>query len=543
MMQKKKLSDFVKQMKLTMFAVSVACLMLMLSCITPVSAVAGVYFNDAVTFTSSDGTQLAANIFIPQATSKGQTFPAIIFINSWALEEHEYLVQAAIFASEGYIVLSYSARGWGLSTGLINVAGPEDIKDLSAAVDWLQANTPVDMKNIGSAGMSYGAGISLLGLANEPRIKTVASMSGWGSLSRATYEQQTPSLVWGAILTALGYIGRPDPIIAEYFFDLILQQNLPAVAAFGELRSPINYVSKINARKAPVYFSNNWDDDLFKPNSILDMFSQLTGPKHLDLNEGIHISAELPGLLGLSNYTWDNVHAWFDYWLKGVNNGFMSQPAVTMKVKQTSETVTFASWPSSTVATKTFYLGPRAWNLSLKGTLNNSANSRSYTDLILSGLDTLATSGRIPVISQLLDPVIPITVPTSLISVFNGIVYQSSSLSSGMKLRGIPKLNIWITPSLAQAELVVYLYDVDSRGTGTLITHGPASLHSATPGKAIQLPMELTATAYNVPAGHKLAIAIDTYDPLYSVPTLSLYTVKFPLSSGKQSVLTVQYVN
>ncbi len=501
------------------------------------------YFSDAVTFTSADGTVIAGNVFIPQATSAGQTFPAIIFINSWAFEEHEYLVQAALFASEGYIVLSYSARGWGLSGGLIDVAKPADVEDLSAAVDWLEANTPVDMENIGVGGVSYGAGISLLGIANEPRIKTAAAMSGWGSLTRALYEQETPSLVWGVIFTALGYIGRPDPLIAESLNDLILHQNIPDVIANLEISSPINYVSMINARQAPVYFSNNWDDDVFKPNPILDMFSKLTGPKHLDFNEGIHMSAEVPGLLGLPGLPWDNVHAWFDYWLKGVNNGFMSQPAVTMKVKHTSNTVTFASWPSSTVKTKSFYLGPRALNLSGKGTLNNSANSKSYTDVIFSGLDTLATSGRVPVLDQLLEPVVPITVSTSLINVVNGIVYQSTALSSGIKLRGIPKLNIWITPSRAQAELVVYLYDVDALGIGTLITHGPVSLHSATPGKTIQLAMELSATAWNVPAGHKLAIAIDTYDPLYSVPTLSPYTVKFPLSSAKQSVLTVQYVN
>jgi predicted acyl esterase len=500
------------------------------------------YFSDAVTFTSADGTQIAGNVFIPQA-SPGQTFPAIIFINSWAMEEHEYLVQAALFASEGYIALSYSARGWGLSGGLIDVAKPADVKDLSAAIDWLEANTPVDMNNIGAAGMSYGAGIALLGVANEPRLKTVASMSGWGSLTRALYEQETPSLVWGAILTALSYIGRPDPAISESFNDLILQQNIPAVVAAMEISSPINYVGLINARHAPVYFSNNWDDDLFKPNSILDMFSQLTGPKHLDLNEGIHISAELPGLLGLPNYTWDNVHDWFDYWLKGVNNGFMSQPPVTMKVKHTSTTVTFPSWPSSTVKTRTFYLGPRAWNLSGKGTLNTSTNRPSFTDLIFSGLDTVATSGRVPVIDQLLEPVVPITVPMAAISVVNGIVYQSGTLSSGIKLRGTPKLNIWITPSLPQAELVVYLYDVDSLGFGTLVTHGPVSLHSATPGKTIQVSMELSATAWNVAPGHKLAIAIDTYDPLYSVPTLSVYNVKLPLSSNKQSILTLQYVN
>jgi len=34
---------------------------------------------------------IAANILIPEAITDGQKFPAIIFANSWALEEHEYI--------------------------------------------------------------------------------------------------------------------------------------------------------------------------------------------------------------------------------------------------------------------------------------------------------------------------------------------------------------------------------------------------------------------------------------------------------------------
>jgi predicted acyl esterase len=217
----------------------------------------------------------------------------------------------------------------------------------------------------------------------------------------------------------------------------------------------------------------------------------------------------------------------------------MSGPGVTMEVKPTSKREPFTSWPSDLIATKAHYLGPRA--LGGMRSLNNSANPWTYTDMIISGLDTAAMSGRTPAVSQLLEPVVPVTAWMLAIDVIHGVVYQSSSLSPGIKLRGVSKLNIWITPSLAQAEVVAYLYDVDSTGTVTLITHGPISFHTATPGKAIQLSVELKATSYDVPAGHKLAIAIDTFDPLCGVPTTDVYSGKFPLSSGQQSILTVQY--
>ncbi len=89
------------------------------------------------------------------------------------------------FASKGYIVLSYSARGFGMSEGLINVVGDKGMEDLAAVIDYLENNTPVDISKIGMAGISYGGGISLLGLSRESRVKTAVSMSGWSDLGRS----------------------------------------------------------------------------------------------------------------------------------------------------------------------------------------------------------------------------------------------------------------------------------------------------------------------------------------------------------------------
>ena len=69
--------------------------------------------DDDIEITADDGITLAANIFVPNGLEG--LAPAVIFINSWGLNEYEYLQQAADLAEKGYIVLSYSSRGWGES--------------------------------------------------------------------------------------------------------------------------------------------------------------------------------------------------------------------------------------------------------------------------------------------------------------------------------------------------------------------------------------------------------------------------------------------
>ena len=57
--------------------------------------------------------------------------PALVFISSWGLNDAEYLVQARALAQAGYVVLSYTARGFWGSGGQIDTAGPPDIADTS----------------------------------------------------------------------------------------------------------------------------------------------------------------------------------------------------------------------------------------------------------------------------------------------------------------------------------------------------------------------------------------------------------------------------
>ncbi len=496
-------------------------------------------FKAAISITSADGTKIDGNVMVPTGGNSATRYPAIVFVNSWALDKIEYLAQAAQFAKKGYVVLTYSTRGFGNSGGVINVAGPKDMEDLRAALDWLKTNTPTDAANIGMAGISYGAGISLLGLAQMPEVKTAAAMSGWGNLEQSLWAGESPQQVWGTILIASGYlIGHMDPIILQMYQNLVNYNNVGATQAWAAPRSPANYAAQINAAGKPVYLSNNFQDLLFNPNQILDFYESLTVPKRMDLNQGIHASAEATGLFGLPNFTWTQVHAWFDHYLKGAANGVTSGPKLTMESKFTGTRTSYNSWPASNTVKKTWYLKPRG--LFNEGSLSTSTNTSSTTNDFLSGLDTTATSG-IPLIAQLLEAHVdvPVTNWVNSISRINGAWFESGNLSSTLKIRGRVKFNARVIPSSSKAQLVAYLYDTDGLNWGKVITFGSTTFHTATPNVAQNMTINLNVSAYEVPAGHSLVLAVDTEDLQYAKPTNSIYQVKLGFSSSQQQTLEI----
>ena len=75
------------------------------------AALAGYQYQDGLRISSHDGVRLAASVFTPHGASAANSAPAVVFVNSWALEHHEYLAQAAKLADKGYVVLSYVQRG------------------------------------------------------------------------------------------------------------------------------------------------------------------------------------------------------------------------------------------------------------------------------------------------------------------------------------------------------------------------------------------------------------------------------------------------
>lgn len=498
--------------------------------------------DDDVVITASDDVLLSANIFVPNNING--LLPAIIFVNSWAMTEYQYLEQAADLAEKGYIVLSYASRGWGTSGGLVDTAGPKDIDDFSRVIDYLISNYPVDPSAIGAAGISYGAGISLLGAAADDRISAVSAMSAWGDLGDALYGEKTPRRAWGEFLTLLGdLLANPDPILNQHWDDL-KQQNLaqiPEILDWAAIRSPVNYVDEFNINGTAIYFGKAYGDNLFQPNTVLDLFSQLTGPKHIDLLPGTHASAEvLPSLTGIGdNLMWNNTYQWFDLHLKGIQTDIANAKPVQMKVKFTDKFEGFDKFPITDAEDTRYYLHPR--RLFDSGDLETYKYSkwRLRKNRFHSQLDSLFATG-VPLFTELLGQLnVPVITSVPLSSPVNSVYFNSERLTNTLKIRGTPSVSIQAKSNTDSLQLVAYLYDMSPSGIATLITHGAKTLPAIKKGKTQRLAFDMTTIAYNIPVGHKVVLAIDSKDIEYEPINRKNNVIDLEFHRGTQSSLTL----
>ncbi len=472
---------------------------------------------------SFDGTELAAILFNPKERDFPGDRPAIIFVNSWSLTEDEYDVQARKFAAKGYIVLSYATRGFSSSEGLVSVAGPNDLGDVSAMIDWLDAHTRLDVSKIGMAGVSYGAGISLMALAHDARIKTAVAMSGWGNLEQSLYGRDTIREVWLNLLLISGKIlGRLDPEIDTQVKRLKANTDVDAVRSWATARSPLTYIDKINARGAPVFVANSYQDALFPPLQMREFYEKLQGPKAFYLDKGVHASSAIPGLFGLPSPIWTETQRWFDYWLKGIDNGVSEQSPISFQTERGREY--FDQFP--TLVNKQTSTTLKAVNELSDSNVDTNELSATKILAFTGNIDSGATSG-IPLLSDTADATlnVPVVKQLSQIDRRYAAIYTTEPLPRSTRLRGAPQIKIWLAPHTGPIQMVVYLYDRDAWGRGTLITHGVVS-RRASDTSPMELSLDLNITGYDVAAGHRLVVVTDTRDPLYTNPASDRYGVK-----------------
>ncbi|CAM5664461.1 hypothetical protein GCM10010345_78180 [Streptomyces canarius] len=87
--------------------------------------------------------------------------------------------------------------------------------------------------------------------------------------------------------------------------------------------------------------------------------------------------------------------------------------------------------------------------------------------------------------------------------------------------------------------LIAYLYDVGPLGIGKLVTRVPWTGHGRTPGEPFAVDLDPFSTAYDVPAGHRLALVVDTVDPLYAEHNPSGAQLTFSSPSDDPSYVSV----
>ncbi|MFJ7150597.1 alpha/beta fold hydrolase [Streptomyces sp. NPDC100445] len=452
-----------------------------------------------VDITGDGGTVLKANVLTPAGADASARYPLVVLPTSWGLPQVEYLAQARRLADSGYVVVGYNVRGFWQSGGRIEVAGPPDVADASRVIDWALAHTPADPRHIGMAGVSYGAGISLLAAAHDKRVKAVAALSGWADLIDSIYSGRTQHLQAAAVLDGAATLtGRESPELRT-IFDNLYSSNLSKeqdMIDWGKERSPVTYTDRLNANGAAVMLANAWGDTVFPANQYASFYEKLTGPKRLELRPGDHATPELTGLFGLPNDVWTDTERWFDHYLKAADNGIEREQPVQLKSRGAGGYEGYPDW-KSVAATRR--------KIALAGSPTIHANVDSGAD------------GGVVFLSSILDQVaqLPPVASMPLLPRRWAAVWQSERYGTAQRVRGTANLHTTLTPTAESGTFFAYLYDVGPLGLGKLVTHAPLTWHGRTPGAPFTVDLDLYSTAYDVPAGHRLALVVDTVDPLY----------------------------
>ena len=75
-----------------------------------------------------------------------------------------------------------------------------------------------------------------------------------------------------------------------------------------------------------------------------------------------------------------------------------------------------------------------------------------------------------------------------------------------------------LIPEEEEVQTIVYLYELNQWGIGTLITHGARTFRNVKVNEKISVSLDLTLNSYNVRKGSRLAVVIDAGDSLYTQP-------------------------
>ena len=501
-----------------------------------------------VTLERDDGVKLAGSLFLPKHSLDGELMPAIVQINPWSVTGDVYYLQARRLADMGFVVLSYTARGFGLSGGKINGGGPQDVQDAIAWIDWLVANNRVDEKRIGMMGISLGAGITLLTAAADPRINVVATLSGWGDFYRVMKEQGTVPDVWEGVLIWAGKtLGRMDDKLRT-FMESVRAYTMPEdkMHEFATVRSPITYIDTYNRRGVAIYMQHNYQDYLFATNQVIDFFNQLTTEKKLDLNFGVHVTPEFFALGNPNSKLWGRVMDWFYDRLatRPVGTPLRTEPyLVSSQVKFRKDRLQFNAWPPQ-VDERTFDLSyDPTESATGQMSIQQSEIPRDAQKTIESGAYSGINTG-IPIFSAAMEAHfrIPIMQFTQAMARKGAMIFSSPVMTEQSLMFGAAHADLWIVPSAPKIQLVGYLFSVNKFGLATLITHAPLTFLDGKPGEPRRVEWNLIYSAHEIAQGNKLMFAIDTYDPYYSRPSKDPYSVTFLFGEKYPATLTVPFL-
>lgn len=306
-----------------------------------------------------DGVTLSADMFLPEATKRGERVPIILVRTPYNKNQKIYIEPARYFAERGYAFVVMDVRGRGDSDGDFSPYR-NDGRDGYDAIEWCAAQS-WSSGNVGTLGASYLGRIQwLTALYQPPHLKTMIVM-----VTPSDPFVEEPTGVPGLQHLCWLYLvnGRLRQLMEEVNWNPIYE-HLPLLtmderAGFASPRwreelqhlnrdsywEQICYQNKFDQINLPVMHISGWYDDeqIGTPLNFIGMTTRgatefaranqklLMGPWGHAINTTQKLGeVDFGGqaLMDLRGYEL----RWFDAWLKNQDDGITREPAVRLFV-------------------------------------------------------------------------------------------------------------------------------------------------------------------------------------------------------------------
>jgi uncharacterized protein len=294
---------------------------------------------------------------------------------------------------EGYVHVIGDLRGSGASEGEhignYNAGGVPLGQDAYDFIEWVAAQPWCD-GNVGMIGISYFGSMQLLAAAERPpSLKAIFVSGGHYDFYETTYHGGVMWFMPRAAREGRGgdsgwaFTDRVKSRMLEAFTEDEIREKVakrlddPDVAAWPNLVHVLHYPTNHEAWFDIVM--NELDGEWYEERNPVNLAAQIDIPVWLQLDQGrgwtldstIEVYQRLSGPKRLSIGPYppmqsrpfieehDTMFRWYEYWLKGIDNGVMDEPPVEVFVEGTRQTLTADQWPPKPVEHRAFHLRPR----------------------------------------------------------------------------------------------------------------------------------------------------------------------------------------
>ncbi len=282
------------------------------------------------------------------------------------------------------------------------------------------------------------------------------------------------------------------------------------------------FMTRVNQACVPTYMVAGWYDLFVR--DMFQLYDNLSVPKRLLVRPLDHSGIEKKH----SDLDFGvEAHRWFDYWLKGTQNGIMDEPPIHYYLLGTATKEAWRSadtWPVKNMERNVFYFGP---------TLQPEAPSASAT-FDTYRVDYSTTTGNL---SRWTAVNWSHKYPNMRSNDAKALTYTTAPLESPVQVIGHPVVHIWLRTDAPDLDLFVYLEEVHEDGNSTYVTEGNLRASHRALGKAsfenLGLPWhhhfqtELKA----IPSGEPVELVLD------------LLPTAFEFSKGRRIRVTVAFAD